>query len=97
VAKKFNSNKPKIMATKSEKTDLSELLAKAEEDFKVSQNGMKTIETLKELKSVGNNQRFKTLLDKSVKLICEKQQTIGVILIIGTLYYDQSDDKNSVR
>jgi tetratricopeptide (TPR) repeat protein len=97
AAKKFNSNKPKIMATKSEKTDLSELLAKAEEDFKVSQNGMKTIETLKELKSVGNNQRFKTLLDKSVKLICEKQQTIGVILIIGTLYYDQSDDKNSVR
>jgi hypothetical protein len=33
----------KIMETQS---DLSELLANAEEDFKVSQNGVKTIETL---------------------------------------------------
>jgi tetratricopeptide (TPR) repeat protein len=85
------------MATKSEKSDLSELLAKAEEDFKVSQNGVTTIKTLKQFKSVAKNQRFKTLLDSSVKLISEEQQTIKVILTIAKLYYSQSDDKTSVR
>jgi valyl-tRNA synthetase len=89
--------KLQIMATKSEKSDLSELLAKAEEDFKVSQNGVTTIKTLKQFKSVAKNQRFKTLLDSSVKLISEEQQTIKVILTIAKLYYSQSDDKTSVR
>jgi tetratricopeptide (TPR) repeat protein len=89
------------MATKSEKKELlPELLAKAEEDFKVSQNGVKTIETLKTIKSIksfGKNQRFKTLLDNSAKLISEEHQTIKVVLTIATLYYGQSDDKTSVR
>jgi tetratricopeptide (TPR) repeat protein len=76
-------------------SDLSELLANAEEDFKVSQNGVKTIETLKTF--VGENQRFKTLLDDSVKLTSEEQQTLAVILTIGELYYDQSEDKTSAR
>jgi tetratricopeptide (TPR) repeat protein len=86
------------MVTKSENNVLSELLllAKAEEDLKVSKDGVKTIETLKKIKSVGKNQRFKTLLDNSVMLISEKQQTIRVILTIGTLYYNQSEDKTSI-
>jgi tetratricopeptide (TPR) repeat protein len=74
---------------------LSELLANAEEVFKVSQNGVKTIETLKTF--VGENQRVKSLLDDSVKLISKEQQTLAVILTIGTLYYNQSEDKTSVR
>jgi hypothetical protein len=82
------------METKSDKTDLSKLLANAEKYFKVSQNGVKTIETLKTF--VGENQRFKTLLDDSVKLISEEQQTLAVILTIGILYYDQSEDKTNV-
>jgi ferritin len=86
------------MATKSENP--SDLLAKAEEDFKVSRNGVKTIETLikiKSIKSVGNNERFKTLLDNSAKCLSEEHQTIKVILTIAKLYYSQSDDKTSIR
>jgi tetratricopeptide (TPR) repeat protein len=95
------------MATKREETDLPELLVKVEEDLQVSQNGVKAIETLQNgvkaietlqtLKSVQNNPRFKVLLDNSVKLISEEQQTLEVILTIGTLYYNQSDDKTSLK
>jgi tetratricopeptide (TPR) repeat protein len=87
------------MASKSPKL-LSDLLAKAEEDLKVSRNGVKTIERLKKIKSiksVGNNERFKTLLDNSAKCISEEHQTNKVILTIATLYYSQSDDKTSIR
>jgi tetratricopeptide (TPR) repeat protein len=83
------------MATKSE--DLPDLLVKVEEDLQLSQNGVKSIETLQTLKSVENNPRFKVLLDNSVKLISEEQQTLQVILTIGTLYYNQSEDKTSIR
>jgi tetratricopeptide (TPR) repeat protein len=85
------------MATKSEETDLPELLVKVEEELQVSQNGVKAIETLETLKSVENNPRFKVLLDDCVKLISEEQQTLEVILTIGTLYYNQSDYKTSIR
>jgi tetratricopeptide (TPR) repeat protein len=86
------------MATKSEEeTDLPELLVNVEEDLQVSQNGVNAIETLQTLKSVENNPRFKVLLDNSVKLISEEQQTLEVILTIGTLYYNQSDYKTSLR
>jgi tetratricopeptide (TPR) repeat protein len=85
------------MATKSEETDLLELLVTVEEDLQVSQNGVKAIETLQTLKSVENNPRFKVLLGNSVKLISEEQQTLEVILTIGTLYYNQSDYKTTIR
>jgi tetratricopeptide (TPR) repeat protein len=89
-------NQKQKMATKNEKPDLAARLSKAEEDFKASKNGLDAIETLKTFKSVGSNQRFKALLDNSVKLISELQQTINIILTIATLYYEQSDDKTSV-
>jgi tetratricopeptide (TPR) repeat protein len=89
-------NQKQKMATKNEKPDFAARLSKAEEDFKASKNGLDAIETLKTFKSVGSNQRFKALLDNSVKLISELQQTINIILTIATLYYEQSDDKTSV-
>jgi tetratricopeptide (TPR) repeat protein len=89
------------MATKSKIPELlSDLLAKAEEDFKVSRNSVKTIETLKKIKSMksfGNNQRFKTLLDNSTKCISEEHLTSKIIFTIATLNYSQSDDKTSIR
>jgi tetratricopeptide (TPR) repeat protein len=87
------------MATKSDATDLPELLVKVEEDLQVSQNGVKAIETLKTFKFVQhlNNPRYKVLLDNSVKLISEEQETLEGILTIGTLYYYQLDYKTSIR
>jgi tetratricopeptide (TPR) repeat protein len=87
------------MATKSEETDMSELLVKVEEDLQVSQNGVKAIKTLKTVKFKPwiHNPRFKVLLDNSVKCLSEEQQTLEVILTIGSLYYYQSDYKTSIK